>query len=179
VRSLCGVTVLHGCVVTGACGVGGGAMEGCVGSCCAMREDAVCGVSSSSSSVSGRMRAGGGDGAKAGVKTARARAEVGEMSMVHRRGPVRERIPLRMGSPWEFLTVREFRVKMAVQPESQSLPMLIRLWVNPGMMCPVRACAVGSFLRSSSADAVEVCGVPAAVRIVTRGALVLMAETGA
>lgn len=77
--------------------------------------------------MSGRMRAGGGDGAKMGVEAARARAMLGAMSIVHRRGPVRSRMPLRMGRPWESLIVKEFRVKMAVQPESQSLPMLMRL----------------------------------------------------
>jgi hypothetical protein len=57
--------------------------------------------------------------------------------------------------------------------------MLMRLSVNPGMMCPERACGDGSASRASCAVAVEVCGVPAALRIVMRGAEWLMPVTGA
>ena len=49
-------------------------------------------------------------------------------------------------------------MKVAMQSASYSLPMLMRLFVNPGTMWPVRACVVGRACKASCAVAAEVCG---------------------
>ncbi len=88
--------------------------------------------------------------------------------MVHRRGPVVLRVPWSAGVPLAFVMVRPVLVKVAVHPALHSLPMLMRLSVNPGTMWPVRACAEGRACKASCAVAAEVCGVPVAVRMVMR-----------
>jgi hypothetical protein len=91
----------------------------------------------------------------------------GVMSMVHRRGPVVLHLPRRMVVMWwASVTVRLVFVKVAVQSTSHSLPMLMRLFVKPGTMWPVRACAEGRACKASCAVSAEVCGTPVAVRMV-------------
>ncbi len=69
--------------------------------------------------------------------------------------------------------------KDAVHPLSHSFPRLIRLLVNPGMMCPVQA-AVGMCVGSAKhVKAVDVLVSPVAMRMVVRGAVLSMHESGA
>ena len=67
---------------------------------------------------------------------------------------------------------------MAVQSASHNLPRLMRLLVNPRMMCPVRACR-GMVGMASCAKAVDVRALPVAIRMVVGGAAVLMPRSGA
>ncbi len=99
--------------------------------------------------------------------------------MVHRRGPVVLRLPRRTGVPLASVMVRPVLVKVAVQSALQSLPMLMRLFVNPGTMWPVRACAEGRACKASCAVVAEVCGAPVAVPMVMRCPLGFTLATGA
>ena len=103
----------------------------------------------------------------------------GVMSIFHRRGPVVSHVPRRMGMPWASVIVRPVFVKVAVQSASHSLPMLMRLLVKPGTTWPVRACIEGRECRASCAMVAEVCGAPAAVRMVMRCPAGLTVVTGA
>jgi hypothetical protein len=70
-------------------------------------------------------------------------------------------------------------VKTAEQPSSQSLPMLTRLLVNPGMMWPWRAVSDGKVGMFSCAAAVDVMRWPVAVLMVMVGAAVFVPVTHA
>jgi len=69
--------------------------------------------------------------------------------------------------------------RCAVHSALHSFPKLRRLLVNPGMMCPVRACRVGMVGMARSAEAVDVRVSPVAVHIVVRGASVSTQRSGA
>ena len=68
---------------------------------------------------------------------------------------------------------------VAVQSASHNLPKLRRLFVKPGIMCPVRASSVGMAGSARTAAPVEVCFSPVAVLIVVVGAAWLMWRSGA
>ena len=103
----------------------------------------------------------------------------GVMSMLHRRGPVVVCLPWRTVVPWASVMVRPVLVKVAMQLASHSLPMLMRLFVNPRTMWPVHTCAVGRACKASCAVAAEVCGALVAVQMVMRCPLGLTLVTGA
>ncbi len=67
----------------------------------------------------------------------------------------------------------------AKQSASQSLPRLSRLFVNPGIMCPVQACGGSAAGFVSVAAAVETMRCPEAVRMVVDGPPLVMIVTGA
>ena len=96
----------------------------------------------------------------------------------HRRGAFVSRVPLRMMVPAGSVTVSVLVVKRAVQPASQSVPMLIRLWVRPGTMWPCRVTG-GMVGRFRVAVPVENSGWPVAVWMVVHGAWALMLVSGA
>ena len=86
-------------------------------------------------------------------------------------------MPWRMMRPELSRTHKLCLSKDAVHPLSYSG--LIRLLVNPGIMCPVQA-AVGMCVGSAKhAEAVDVLVSPVAVRMVVRGAVLSMHESGA
>ncbi len=82
------------------------------------------------------------------VRSARS-AGCGVMSIVHRREPVGSHIPRRTGWPWALVMTRPVLVKVAMQSELQSLPILMRLLVKLGTMWSVRACDEGRGCRVS------------------------------
>lgn len=87
-------------------------------------------------------------------------------------------MPLRMVVPSGSVTVSVLAVNRAVHPASQSVPMLMRLCVRPGTMCPCRETG-GMVRRVIAAVPDEIRGWPVAVRIVVRGAWALMLVRGA
>ena len=95
------------------------------------------------------------------------------------RGPVGSRAPVRMWLP-ELSRIVMFCLSInAVQPASHNLPRLIRLFVNPGTMWPVRAATLGKVGSANCAEAMEVFASPVAVRMVVRGAKRLRWRRGA
>ncbi len=91
----------------------------------------------------------------------------------HNLAPSDSRVPRRIGRPSASLISTDCLVKVAVQPSSQSWPMLTRLLVNPGMMCPLRAASEGKVGMLSCAAAMEVMHWPVAVLMVMGGALLV------
>ena len=110
-------------------------------------------------------------GSSGGMRVGNAATEGGGViSTRQSQAPVVSRVPVRMGVP-VALRMRMFCLsKCAVQPASQSWPRLRRLLVNPGIICPWRAALLGKVGKARWAEAVEVCLVPVAVRMVVGGA---------
>ena len=67
----------------------------------------------------------------------------------------------------------------AMQSASHNFPMLMRLFVKPGMMWPNRAAIVGMEGMGNCAEAMEVCFLPVAVKIIVDGATAFLLTTGA
>ena len=113
----------------------------------------------------------GSGGSSGGMRVGNVATEGGVViSTRQSRAPVVSRVPVRMGVP-AALRMRMFCLsKCAVQPASQSWPRLRRLLVNPGMICTWRTVLLGKVGKASWAEAVEVCWVPVAVRMVVGGA---------
>ena len=103
----------------------------------------------------------------------------GVMFTCHKRDPCSSCIPCKIGSPCLFLMVRLCSLSSAVQSTSHNFPMLMRLFVKPGMMWPNRAVIVGMEGMGNCAEAMEVSFLPVAVRIVVDGATAFLLTTGA
>ena len=106
-------------------------------------------------------------------------AEESVMSTCQSRAPAGSLCPQRMVLPRGSWTSRWSLLTMAVQPASHSFPRLMRLLEKLGMMCPVRACSIGMAGIARRAVAKDVQASPEAVRIVVRGAAMLMWRRGA
>ena len=78
-------------------------------------------------------------------------------------------VPMSIVAPVESWTVRRFLSNIAVQSALHSFPMLIRLFLKPGIMCPNCDALVGRAGIASCAVAIKVCCSPVAVRIVVWG----------
>ncbi len=66
-----------------------------------------------------------------------------------------------------------------VQLALHSFPRLMRLFVKPRMMCPVRACSVGICGNKRTAAPKELFSSPVAMGMVSLGAVWLMLSSGA
>jgi hypothetical protein len=67
----------------------------------------------------------------------------------------------------------------AMQSTSHSFPRLMRLLVNPGMMCPVHVTMVGKVGSANCVVATEVFALPVGVRMVVCGAAQLRSRSRA
>jgi len=101
----------------------------------------------------------------------------GAKSICQSRGALGPRVPLRMLVPSGSVTVSVLAVNRAVHPASHSVPMLMRLCVRPGTMCPCRETG-GMVARFRVAVPEEIRGWPVAVWMVVRGAWALMLVRG-
>ena len=81
--------------------------------------------------------------------------------------------------PCESRTITAARVNVTVQSASHSGPTPIKVWRNPGMICPVTGNPEGSFGRFNSPVPVEFWDWPVAVPTVTFGAERSMLTMGA
>ena len=71
--------------------------------------------------------------------------------------------------PWEYLTINDAFVNVTVQSASQSGPNPIKVWRNPGMMCPVTGNPEESLGKFNSPVSVDCWDLPVAVPTVTFG----------
>ena len=70
--------------------------------------------------------------------------------IIQRRGPECLRNPVSTGMPRAYLTITDAPVNVAVQSTSHSGPTPIKVWQNPGMICPVTRNPEGSFGKFNS-----------------------------
>ena len=97
-------------------------------------------------------------------------------AILQRRGPEFSRHPVSTGVPRASLTITAARVNVTVQSESQSGPTSIKVWQNPGMICPV----IGNPDRIWGKPVpVDFCDWPVAVPNLTFGAKMLTLTMGA
>ena len=100
-------------------------------------------------------------------------------AILQRRGPEFSRHPVSTGIPWAYLTTTAVRVNVTVQSASQSGPTPIKLWLNPGMICPVNGNPEGSLGKFNSPVPVDCWDCPVAVPTLDFGAERSMLTMGA
>ena len=103
----------------------------------------------------------------------------GYWAILQRRGPEFSRHPVSTGMPRASLTITAACVNVTVQSVSQSGPTHIKVWRNPGMICPVTGNPEGSLDKFNSPVPVDCCDWPVAVPNVTFGAKRLTLTMGA
>ena len=90
-------------------------------------------------------------------------------AIIHRRGPKFLTHTVSTGMPMESLTINAELLNVTVQSASQSGPTPIKVWRNPGMICPVTGNLEGSLGKFNSPVPVDCCDWPVAVPTVTFG----------
>ena len=78
--------------------------------------------------------------------------------------------PVSTGVPLSSLTITAVRVNVTIQSASQSGPTTIKVWRNPGIICPVIGNTEGSWGKFKSPVPVDFCDWPVAVPTFTFGA---------
>ena len=95
---------------------------------------------------------------------------LGWRAILHRHGPYFSLRPVSTGLTCASLNITAARVNVTVQSASHSEPTIIKVCLNPGMICPVTGKSEGSLGRFNSPVPVELCVWPVAVPTVTLGA---------
>ena len=103
----------------------------------------------------------------------------GWREILQRLDPEFLRNPVSNGVPRESCTINAARVHVTVQSASQSGPTPIKLWRNPGIICPVIGNPDGSWGKFKPPVPVDCCDWPVAVPTLTFGAERLMLTMGA
>ena len=88
-------------------------------------------------------------------------------AIIQRHGPEFSRHPVSTDLPQASLTIRAARVNVPVQSASQSGLTTIKVWQNPGIICPVMGNPDGSWGKFKSPVPVNCCDWPVAVPTLT------------
>ena len=100
-------------------------------------------------------------------------------AILQRYGPEFLRHPVSTGMPQASLTITAAHVNVTVQSASQSGPTPIKVWRNPGIICPVTGNPDGSLGKFNSPMPVDGWDWPVAVPTVTFGSEMLTLTMGA
>ena len=100
-------------------------------------------------------------------------------TILQRRGPEFSRHPVKTGMSWASRMITSARVNVTVQSASHSGPTHIKIWRNPGIICPVIANPDGSWSKFKSPVQMDCCDWPVAVPILNFGAERLTLTMGA
>ena len=95
----------------------------------------------------------------------------GYRAIIQKRGPEFSRHPVSTGVMRAYLTITAARMNVIVQSESQSGPTPIKVWRNPGIVCPVIGNPEGICGKFKSPVPVDCCDCPVAVPTLTFGAM--------
>ena len=90
-------------------------------------------------------------------------------AILQRRGLECSHHPVSTGMPRASLTINAARVNVTVQSASHSGPTHIKVWQNPGMICPVTGNTEGIFGKFNSPVPVDCWDWPVVVPTVTFG----------
>ena len=100
-------------------------------------------------------------------------------AIIQRRGPEFSRHHVSIGIPRTSITITAACMNATVQSESKSGPTHIKVWWNPGMICPVTGNLEGSWGKFNYPVPMDCWDWPVAVHTVTFGAERLTLTMGA